>query len=103
MYKIRKGDTVQVIKGKDIGKKGKILKILPQKAKTIVEGINLVKKHKRKAREDQQGGIVSIEAPISLSNLMFFCRHCSHAARVGFKVLPDGTKSRFCKSCNELV
>lgn len=103
MFKIKKDDTVGVIKGKDIGKKGKVLKILLDRNKAIVEGINLVKKHRRQTRQDQPGGIVSLEAPISISNLMFVCKHCNRPARVGFKVLTDGTKSRVCKACNEVV
>jgi len=103
MLKIRKGDTVQVIKGKDVGKKGKILTVLRQEGRALVEGINLVKKHKRQTREDQKGGIVPIESPISIANLMYFCKNCNRPARVGFVVLKDGTKSRFCKSCKEAV
>jgi large subunit ribosomal protein L24 len=99
MYKIRKGDTVQVIKGRDNGKKGKVINILPQGKRALVEGINLVKKHKRQTRQDQQGGIISIEAPISISNLMIFCKQCSRPVRVGFTNLKDGSKSRFCKDC----
>ncbi len=103
MYKIRRDDTVQVIKGDDKGKKGKVLAIFPEKKRALVEGINFAKKHKRKTREDQQGGIVSIEAPISISNLMFLCKNCSHPAKVGFVTLKDGTKSRVCKSCKEPI
>jgi len=103
MFKIRQGDIVQVSKGKDIGKKGKVLKVLTAKTKAIVEGINLAKKHKRQTRQDQSGGIVSIEMPINMSNLMLLCKHCNRPARVGFKVLADGTKSRFCKACKEVI
>ena len=103
MLKIKKGDTVQVIKGKDRGKKGKVLRISPDENRTIVEGLNLIKKHRRKTREDQQGGIVSIEAPINISNLMLLCKNCNRAVRVGFTLLKDGTKSRFCKSCKEAI
>lgn len=103
MQKIRREDTVEVIKGKDVGKKGRVLKIFSATNKALVEGINLAKKHRRQTRQDQQGGIVSIEAPISLSNLMLLCKHCGKPARVGFKVLNDGTKSRFCKACNEVI
>lgn len=103
MYKIRKGDTVGVIKGKDVGKKGKVLSVNPQEGRAIVGGINLIKKHRRQTRQDQQGGIVSIEAPINLANLMLICKNCNRPARIGFKVLTDGTKSRFCKSCNEVI
>jgi large subunit ribosomal protein L24 len=103
MYKIRKGDTIQVIKGKDKGKKGKVINILPEAGRALVEGINTVKKHKRQTRQDQQGGIVSIEMPISLGNIMMFCKHCTRPARVGFAVLKDGQKNRICKSCKEAL
>ncbi len=104
MFKIKKGDTVVVIKGKDRGKKGKVLEVfygVPGRA--MVEGINLVKKHKRPTREDQKGGIISIESPISIANLGYFCKHCNHAVRIGFTVLKDGTKTRICSSCKEVV
>ena len=101
MHKIKQGDLVQAIKGKDSGKKGKVLQILSDKGRAIVEGINLAKKHRRKTREDQQGGIVSIESPISLANLMHFCKHCNRPTRIGFTILKDKTKSRFCKICKE--
>lgn len=103
MYKIRKGDTVQVIKGKDNGKKGKVLEILPELNRAVVEGINLVKKHKRQTRQDEKGGIVSIEAPINISNLLLVCKNCHRGVRVGFKILQDKTKTRFCKSCKEVM
>jgi len=103
MYKIKREDTVQVTKGKDAGKKGRVLKIYAANNKALVEGVNMVKKHKRQTRQDQQGGVVSIELPISISNLMVLCKNCSRPARIGIKVLADGTKSRFCKSCNEVI
>ena len=103
MQKIRKGDTVQVIKGKDTGKKGKVIFMLLEGRRALVEGINLVKKHKRQTRQDQKGGIVSIEAPISTSNLMLFCKNCQKPSRVGFSVLSDKTKTRICKICKEAI
>lgn len=103
MYKIRRDDTVQVMKGKDVGKKGRVIKIFSENNKALVEGINTVKKHRRQTRQDQQGGIVSIEMPISISNLMLLCKHCAKPARVGIRALKDGTKSRFCKACNEVI
>jgi large subunit ribosomal protein L24 len=103
MFKIKKGDIVQVIKGDDKGKKGKVLRLLLEEKRAIVESINLVKKHKRKTQQDQQGGIVSIEMPIHIANLMMFCKHCNHPVRVGFTALKDGTKSRFCRSCKETL
>lgn len=103
MLKIKRGDTVQVIKGKDVGKKGKVINILPEGRRALVEGINLAKKHKRKTQQDQQGGVISIEMPISVANLMLACKACNRPVRVGFSVLKDGTKSRICKACKEAV
>ena len=103
MYKIKKDDTVQVIKGDDRGKKGRVLKIFPKEKRAIVEGINLVKKHRRKTQQDQQGGVVSIEAPVILSNLMLLCKHCNSPTKVGFSISKDATKSRFCKKCKEVI
>jgi len=99
MQKIKKNDIVQIIKGKDRGKQGKVINVIEDGARAIVEGLNLAKKHKRQSRQDQKGGIISIEMPLSVSNLMLFCKHCSKASRVGVNILKDGTKSRFCKSC----
>jgi large subunit ribosomal protein L24 len=103
MFKIRRDDLVQVTSGDDQGKKGKVLKILVDKNRALVEGINLVKKHKRKTQQDQQGGVVSIESPISISNLSLICKHCSRPTRVGFRFSGDRQKLRFCKKCNEVI
>ncbi len=103
MLKIKRTDMVQVIKGRDKGKKGKVLQVLPGAKRALVEGINLVKKHKRKTQQDQQGGIVSIESSISLANVMILCKHCNRPARIGFKTLKDETKTRFCKECSETL
>jgi len=104
MFKIKKDDIIQVIKGKDRGKKGKVLEVFyGTTGRAIVEGINLIKKHKRATREDQKGGIISVEAPISIANLMYLCKHCNRPVRLGFSVLRDGTKSRICRSCKEAV
>lgn len=103
MFKIRKGDTVEIIKGKDRGKRAKVLVVFPWDNRAIVEGTNLVKKHRRRTQQDQQVGIASIEMPIQLSNLMFFCKSCNHRTRVGFMILKDRTKARFCKHCKEVV
>lgn len=103
MFKIRRGDTIQVTKGKDKGKKGKVLRIFAQEKKALVEGINLVKKHKRQTRQDQQGGIVSVESAISVANIAFLCKHCNRPVRIGFAMGKDGVKNRFCKACKETV
>lgn len=103
MLKIRRGDMVQVIKGKDKGKKGKIIKVFLQEKRALVEGINMLKKHKRRTRDDQKGGIISIESPLSVSNIMLICKNCGRAARVGMKFLEDKSKARFCKACKEVI
>jgi large subunit ribosomal protein L24 len=103
MFKIKKGDTVEAIKGKDKGKKGKVLNVSLETGRALVEGMNLAKKHKRQTSQDQKGGIVSIEMPISISNIALVCKSCNHATRVGFTILKDGTKSRICKSCKEVI
>ncbi|MDD5565537.1 MAG: 50S ribosomal protein L24 [Candidatus Omnitrophica bacterium] len=98
MSKIKKNDTVLVLKGKDRGKKGKVLKAIGE-SRIIIEGINLVKKSVRKKQQDQQGGIVSIEAPLAIANVILVCKNCNKPTRVGIKVSKDGSKSRVCKHC----
>ncbi len=80
-----------------------MIDIIEDGKRAIIEGLNLAKKHKRQTRQDQKGGIVTIEMPMSVSNLMLFCKHCSKPSRVGITVLKDGTKTRFCKSCKEAL
>ncbi|MFA4888507.1 MAG: 50S ribosomal protein L24 [Candidatus Omnitrophota bacterium] len=103
MLKIRKGDTAWIIKGKDRGKKGRVLTVFTQEKRALVEGLNLAKKHKRQTRQDQQGGIISIEAPVAVANLMFFCKNCGKPVRLGFTIAQDGTKARICKTCKGTV
>jgi len=103
MSKLRKGDIIQVTKGKDKGKKGKILNLIPETGRALVEGINTVKKHKKQTRQNEQGGIVSIEKPISLGNIMFYCKTCNKPVRLGFNVEKAGVKTRTCKTCKEAV
>lgn len=101
--KIRKGDTVQVITGKDRGKRGKVLRVMPKKGRAVVEGVNLVKRHVGRRRGVTQTGIITQEAPIHLSNLMLVCPSCGRAVRVGFRFLEDGRKVRVCKKCGENI
>lgn len=103
MTHIKKNDTVIAIAGKDKGKKGKVLKVFPKESRALVEGLNFVKRHTRKTREDTQGGIVEKENPIHISNLLIYCSRCDHSTRTGITFLKDGTKSRFCKRCNEVI
>jgi len=100
---IRKGDFVQVIKGKDRGKKGRVLRVYPDLSRALVEGVNFVKKHTRPRSVDRQGGIIRMEKPLALGNVMFFCMKCEKAARIGRRGLQDGTKVRYCRKCNEII
>ncbi|MDD5431929.1 MAG: 50S ribosomal protein L24 [Candidatus Omnitrophica bacterium] len=103
MQKIKKNDIVEVTKGKDKGKKGKVLEVISETKRAVIEGINLVKKHKRQTRQEEKGGIVSIEKPISVSNLMVVCKECNKGVRVGMLINKDGTKSRICKVCKGVL
>jgi len=103
MQKIKKNDIVQVTKGKDKGKKGKVISLIEDGSRVIVEGLNLAKKHKRQASQDKKGGIISIEMPLSVSNLMLVCKSCNKAVRVGVSTSKDGVKARICKACKEVI
>ncbi|MGA1844662.1 MAG: 50S ribosomal protein L24 [bacterium] len=101
--KIRKDDTVYVITGKDKGKTGKVLRVLPKKGRVVVENINFIYKHMRPSQQLQQGGVIQREGPIEITNLMPVCNKCSKPTRVGFIVLEDGRKVRVCKKCGEVM
>lgn len=100
---IKKGDTVVVTSGKDKGKKGKVLTVLPKENKVIVEGINMLTKHKKAAGQMQQGGIIHQEGPINASKVMFYCDRDKQGVRVGDKFLENGDKVRVCKKCGEVL
>jgi large subunit ribosomal protein L24 len=102
MSKIKKNDQVVILAGKDRGKTGKVLVVMPAEGKAIVEGVNFVHRHTRKSRDNQQGGIVKKEAPISISKVAVFCKRCNRGTKTGYSILGDGTKSRFCRKCNEV-
>ncbi|MFC1917489.1 50S ribosomal protein L24 [Chloroflexota bacterium] len=101
--KIKKNDNVLVVAGKDRGKKGKVRFAYPEKKKVIVEGVNFIKKHSRAKGQVKQAGIIDLEAPLNISNVMFLCDKCNHPARLGFRTLEDGRKVRFCRTCNEVI
>ncbi len=101
--KIRKNDTVLVMAGKDKGKKGKVRFAYPKKQKLLVEGINFIKKHSKARGQAKQAGIIDLEAPIHVSNVMLFCDKCNHPTRIGFRLLEDGRKVRICQSCHEVI
>ena len=100
---VKKDDLVMIVAGKDIGKSGKVLRVLPEKERVLVENLNLIKRHTRPSQTNNEGGIIEKEAPIAISNVQLLCPGCSKPARTGIKVLEDGSKARFCKKCNEIV
>ena len=99
--KVKKGDTVLVLSGKDKGKQGKILQALPKKDKVVVEGINKVKRHTKPNQNVPKGGIIPKEAPMHASKVMIVCPACSKPTRIA-KKLVDGKMVRVCKKCGEL-
>ncbi|MBE0576343.1 MAG: 50S ribosomal protein L24 [Desulfuromonadales bacterium] len=100
---VKKDDLVMIIAGKDKGKSGKVLRVMPDKGRVLVENLNLIKRHTRPSRTSNEGGIIEKEAPIALSNVQLLCHGCNKPSRTGIRVLEDGSKSRFCKKCNEIV
>ncbi|GHV93053.1 50S ribosomal protein L24 [Spirochaetia bacterium] len=111
-YKLKKDDTVQIIAGKDKGKRGRILKLIRDKDRVVVEGANIVKKAKKRRNQQDRGGIVEIEAGIHSSNLMIVCKKCG-PTRIGYKLETGATnsggadskvtKTRVCKKCGEAL
>jgi len=91
---------VQVIAGKDLGKEGEIVRVLPERNRVIVRGVNTAKKHQKPTRATMQGGIIDKDMPIHASNVAIVCGKCG-PTRIGYRIDPDGTKERVCKKCGE--
>ncbi len=100
--KIKKGDKVTVIAGRDKGRSGEVIRVLPKEGRAVVRGVNLVKRHQRQTAK-QEGGIISKEGTIHLSNLAFVDPKDGKPTRVGFKILDDGRKVRFAKRSGDLI
>ncbi len=100
---VRKDDSVIVLSGKDKGKKGKILKAIPVNARVVVEGVNVVSRHRKASQNAPQGGIIKQEAPISSSNVMLVCPSCKKPTRASHNQLADGKSVRACKQCGENI
>ncbi|MCL0062069.1 50S ribosomal protein L24 [Thermodesulfovibrionales bacterium] len=101
--RIKKDDIVIALIGKNSGKSGKVLSVLPVKEKVIIEGLNMVKKHIKPNKQQKQGGIIDKEAPIHISNVMLICPKCNKPTRIGTVVLGDEKKFRKCKRCKEVI
>ncbi len=100
--KIRRDDNVLVVSGKDRGKSGKVLQVLPKSGKVVVEGANMMKRHQRPRRQGEKGQTLSKEVPIAISNVMMICPACAKPARIGFLV-EGNSKSRICKRCKATI
>ncbi|MBI5598518.1 MAG: 50S ribosomal protein L24 [Deltaproteobacteria bacterium] len=92
-----------VLRGREKGKTGKVIKVVPEKAAVIIEKLNVVKRHQKPSKKYQHGGILEKEAPMSISNISIICDRCKGATRVGRKFLDDGRKVRFCRKCGEVL
>lgn len=99
--KILKNDTVKILLGKDAGKTGKVLKVLPKKDKVLVEGMNSFKRHIKKTAQ-HEGGIIEISKPVNISNVMLICPACKKEAKVSFET-KNGVKNRVCRKCKEVI
>ena len=101
---IRKNDNVVVTTGKDRGKRGRVLRVVPEKNRVVVEGVNMIKRHTKANPQRQiKGGVVEREASVHASNVQMVCPECGKPTRLGSKLLEDGRKVRICRKCNEVV
>jgi large subunit ribosomal protein L24 len=103
MQRIKKGDTVEIIAGKDLGERGEVKAVYPKENRVLVDGINKVKRHQKARQQGNQqipAQILEKEAPLDMSNVMLVCPSCSKRTRVGYRLREDGMKVRVCKKCN---
>ena len=100
---VRRGDLVGVIAGKERGKRGKVLRVIRESDRVIVEHLNMIKRHQRPTQKLRQGGIIEREGPLAVSNVLVVCARCDRPVRTGVRELADGRKARVCKRCGESV
>ncbi len=100
--KIKKGDTVKILRGKDNGKTGKVIRVLAKEDQVAVEGLNVFKKHVRPKRQGEKGETVNVARPLPVANVAFFCSQCRQGVRLGFLV-ENGKKTRVCRKCGTAV
>ncbi len=102
--KVRRDDTVEVLAGKDKGKRGKVREVRPDERRVVVADVNIVKRHMKPGRNRaRQAGIIDLEAPLAISNVAVVCTKCDRPTRVGARILDDGSKVRVCKKCGEVI
>ncbi len=100
---VKRNDQVYVRTGKDAGRTGKVLDVDPNKGRVLVEGVNIVTKHKKPRSQTQQGGIIQQEGWIHASNVMLVCSKCKRPSKTGRKILENGEKIRYCKACDQMI
>jgi large subunit ribosomal protein L24 len=98
--KLKKGDEVEVLAGKDIGKRGAVMRVIPETNKVIVDRVNIAKKHQKPTKATMQGGIIDKEMPIHASNVGIVCKSCRKPTRIGYRFNDDGKKTRVCRKCD---
>jgi large subunit ribosomal protein L24 len=103
MAHVRRGDTVAVIAGRERGKRGKVLRVLPERGRVLVEKVNMMKRHQRPTQKLRQGGIIEREGPLALSNVLLVCGRCDRPTRTGIRTLADDRRVRVCRRCGEPV
>jgi large subunit ribosomal protein L24 len=101
--RIRKNDTVMVITGREKGKTGKVLRVVREKNRVVIERLHMVKRHQKARNQQGQGGVIEKEASIDLSNVMIMCDRCNAPARIGSRRLEDGSGVRTCRRCGEAI
>jgi large subunit ribosomal protein L24 len=101
-FHIKKNDLIMVTHGKEKGKSGRVLKVLPEKKKVLIEKINFVKRHSRPHGQQRRGGIIEKEAPLEISNVMLLCEKCNKPVRIGHRIVEGGKKVRVCRKCGEI-
>lgn len=101
--KLRRGDTVLVTKGRDRGRQGRVQRVIPERDRVLVEGVNTVSRHVKASPGVRQAGIVQMEAPLAVASVRLMCPRCNRPVRVGFTLLDDGKKVRVCKKCHETI
>jgi large subunit ribosomal protein L24 len=102
-FRIRKGDTIQVVQGRDVGRRGVVERVIPSTGRVVAEGVNIRKRHARPRAIGQPAGIIDFNAPLDVSNVMLVCPSCDQPARVGYTLDDSGGKRRHCRKCNEQI
>lgn len=100
---IRKNDNVEVITGKEKGRRGRVIKVMPKTRRLMVENVSLAKKHTRPTKDNPQGGIVKKELTLDMSNVMLVCNKCDEPRRIAHKMVSEGNKMRVCRKCGETL